>query len=482
MRPALAVALCLAGCNDPTQVLVTVELEAGLAAPQFLQASAYDPLGALFRERRLGSAALPDVLSIRVADEDQLIRIVISGGPEPIVGSGSVRTVPYTTSRMQVTLARVVADRDGDGVPDAVDLCPDVADPDQADRDRDGRGDACDPEGPPPDFGPPDGGSPPPDLAGVSLCSVVSVSTFSGSSPGYREGVASSAQFRSPSGVSVLFGSTLVVTDSDNGRVRGVDFTGATSLIAGATEGFDRPRHLAANGAGTIYFADQGNHQIRSISGGQVTLVAGNGAAGDNDGTGAGAGFWEPHGVALDGTGHLYVSDRHARIRRVTVASGRVETLSGSTIQGFTDGSAATALWREPAGMVVLGGALYVTDKGNHRVRKLDLSTLMVSTVAGTGTAGSDNGPGASAQFNRPRGITAGPGGYLYVAEESGLRVRRIAPDGTTDLVAGSGANGTASGSGCGASFGNLDQIAYWAGALYVADYFNDVLRKITLP
>jgi hypothetical protein len=486
----LAGALSLAACGPPTEIVVTVELEAGAPAPQSLRVSVFDPMGPLLRDRPLASAQLPGVLTVRAPDVEQIVRIVVTGEPAPVVGGTLVRTLPGLTVETRVLLATAVADRDGDGVPDAIDVCPDVADPEQRDSDGDGAGDRCDIDVP---FeGGTDGAPAPRDLAGIPLCTVTSVSTFSGSVSGYQEGPAGSARFEGPFGVAALSPGLLAVSDSYNHKIRQLDTAGQSALIAGGAQGFmngagaaaqlARPLHVTADGTGTLFIADKFNNRIRRIAGGQVSTLAGQGPVGDADGVGGGAQMWEPHGIAWDGGDWLYFSDTYTRIRRVAISTGKVETLAGTTqVTGALDGPAAMALFNEPAGLTVANGSVYIADDENHRIRRLDLSTMMVSTLVGA-AAGFADGAAADARFRRPAGIIYAPDGFLYVSEGLGYRVRRVALDGTTDLVAGTGVAGSADGMGCNAEFGQLGQIAYWNGALYVADAGENRIRKIALP
>jgi streptogramin lyase len=156
-----------------------------------------------------------------------------------------------------------------------------------------------------------------------------------------------------------------------------------------------------------------------------------------------------------------------------------VTTVAGGT-GGYADGAGTDARFDEPMGITAdAAGNLYVADTYNHRIRKIDPSGA-VTTVAGDGTWGSADGAGTAAQFNHPSGITADAAGNLYVADTYNHRIRKIDPSGAVTTVAG-GTWGYAEGTGTDARFNLPSGItADAAGNLYVADYGNHRIRKLT--
>lgn len=250
----------------------------------------------------------------------------------------------------------------------------------------------------------------------------------------------------------------------------------------GTAASFDSPVGIAIGPDGYLYLPDYWNQRIRKISlAADVTTIAGSGTRGFADGSATTAMFSLPRDVAVDANGNVYITDNsNNRIRKIS-PSGDVTTLAGNGTAGFADGPGATAMFKSPYGIAVDGsGNVYVADNGNHRIRKISPSGD-VTTLAGTGSAGFADGAGAAAQFNTPNGLVIGAQGYLYVADGNNHRIRRISPDGTVITWAGSGENGYADGSGSEAKFSTPRGIAIdAAGVLYVTA--GNRIRKITPP
>jgi len=183
---------------------------------------------------------------------------------------------------------------------------------------------------------------------------------------------------------------------------------------------------VAVDSSGNVYVTDENNHRIRKITtNGVVSTLAGTNAEGFKDGTASTAQFYYPYGVAVDSSGNVYVADsNNHRIRKIT-PEGVVTTFAGST-EGFADGTGNTAQFYYPAGVAVdSSGNVYVTDNGNHRIRKIT-SAGVVSIIAGDGTPGYANGTGTEAQFNYPYGVAVDSSGNVYVADAGNHRIRKI--------------------------------------------------------
>ncbi|MBL1083542.1 RICIN domain-containing protein [Streptomyces actinomycinicus] len=250
------------------------------------------------------------------------------------------------------------------------------------------------------------------------------------------------------------------------------------------------PMGAAVDNAGTLYITDQHNHRVRKLTtDGKISTVAGTGAGnfGGDGGPATAAQLKYPVGVAVDSTGTVYIGDQHNhRVRKIT-PDGQISTVAGTGTANFRgDGGPATAAWLYyPSGVAVDStGALYVADYGNHRVRKITPDGK-ISTVAGTGAAalGGDGGPATAAQLMNPSGVAVDSTGTLYIADYGNHRVRKITPDGKISTVAGTGAAnfGGDGGPATAAQLrGPYGVVVDSTGALLVTDSGNHRVRKIT--
>ncbi|MGY4893516.1 MAG: NHL repeat-containing protein [Candidatus Saccharimonadota bacterium] len=261
----------------------------------------------------------------------------------------------------------------------------------------------------------------------------------------------------------------------------------AGSGTAGATNGastsaqLNAPVGVAADYEGNVYVADTSNHRIRKVApDGSVTTFAGSGTAGSANGTGAAAQFNNPTDVAIGPMGNIYVADSsNHRIRKITPA-GVVTTFAGSGTAGTTNGSATVARFNLPRSLAAdASGNIYVADTTNHRIRKVTPAGE-VSTFAGSGTVGTTNGSATAARFSSPDGIALDKDGNAYVADRGNNRIRKVTTDGTVSTLAGTTA-GSANGTGTAAQFTAPRGVAVDAeGNVFVADTGNNRIRKIT--
>jgi NHL repeat len=255
---------------------------------------------------------------------------------------------------------------------------------------------------------------------------------------------------------------------------------GYTDGAAGAAQ-FNTPTGVVRDAAGNLYVADRDNHRIRKITpGGMVTTFAGSGSSGFTDGTGTAAQFNQPYGITIDPSGNIYVADRLNNAVRKITSAGVVTTLAGG-IGGFADGTGSAAQFRELYGIACDGsGNIYVPDFFNQRIRKITPAGV-VTTLAGGSSSGFINGTGAAASFNHPFGIASDAAGNLYVGDYYNHAVRKVTPAGVVTTLAGNGSSGYADGTGAVASFYQPAGVATdGSGNVYVCDALNHRIRKIT--
>ena len=208
---------------------------------------------------------------------------------------------------------------------------------------------------------------------------------------------------------------------------------------AATSSNFYSPFGVVSDASGNVYVADTNNLVIRKISAdGVVSTVAGSGQSGYLDGAGTAATFVYPISIAIDSLGNLYVGDRgneSGKIRKIS-PTGVVTTLAGTGAQGHQDGAGNQASFFSVEGVSVdAAGNVYVADRSNNKIRKVTPQGV-VSTYAGTGGAGSTDGAAAVASFNMPRGLALDASGNLYVSDYGSGTVRKISVSGNVSTVA----------------------------------------------
>lgn len=320
------------------------------------------------------------------------------------------------------------------------------------------------------------------------------VSTIAGNGvSGYANENGVNASFHQVKGITIDATGNLFVADAGNNRIRKITPAGDVSTYAGngsmgfqdgdlSTATFSTPSDVVFDSSGNMYVLEAGNNKIRKIStGGLVTTVAGSGGNGYEDGVGTSAKFNYPLGFAIDAADNIYVADsENNRIRKVTPA-GVVSTLAGQAIFGFNDGVGASAQFRTPSSILVHeNGDLYVGDLNNHRIRKVTPEGV-VSTVTGV-AAGDSDGDLATARYRGPSGMVKDSDGNIFVADYANNRIRKITPTGMVSTIAGTSAMGYEDGDGATAAFnGPVDIIIDKNGDLYITDSKNYRIRKITI-
>ena len=212
----------------------------------------------------------------------------------------------------------------------------------------------------------------------------------------------------------------------------------------------------------------------------RVHLLAGDGQDGALDGTALASRFSDPYGVAIGPRGAIYVADGGEANRiRVVQPDGAVSTLAGGK-EGFVDGLGTAAAFNTPSAIALDHlGNLYVADTGNHAIRRIAPGGA-VTTLAGNGSPGYADGIGRAAQFNGPVGIAVDDAGIVYVADTYNDRIRRIAQDGTVTTLAGTGKPNLFDGPGTAAAFDTPSALAVdHDGNLYIADTGNNAVRRL---
>lgn len=363
-----------------------------------------------------------------------------------------------------------------------------------------------------------------PDTAWTKSAKLYEIRTWTGQATlGHADGPLADATFYHPYSAIALPDGRLLVSDADNHLLRAVSASGTTTyagLQVGEDDGnapigayndgpaseaaFEHPAGLAIDAQGNVYVADADNNAIRRITkDGAVSTLAGNGNVGSGDGAGAAATFNYPSDVAVAKDGTVYVADtlNHA-IRRVA-PDGKVTTLAGSsqrTVEYFPgaveyagdyqDGPLATAKFNEPSGLALdANGNLYVSDRGNQRIRYIDLAAGTVSTVAGGGTLEANapyvagdyaDGSASSARFNAPEGLTVTQDGTVVIADSLNHAVRTL-KDGQVGTLAGIATEfGEADGVAEFAQFNRPTDVTVLAdGRLVVVDAFGNAVRVL---
>ena len=344
------------------------------------------------------------------------------------------------------------------------------------------------------------------------------------------------SSFYWPSGVAVDVSDNIYIADRHNNLIRKIGTNGMSSTIAGTVLGgnsngpaqnasFLGPQGIAVDTYGNIYIADTDNNLIRKIDvSGMVTTLAGSGKVGSENGVGDSASFNQPTGVAVDSKGNVYVAEYGGNLIRKITSDGTVSTFAGSSNFGTTDGQGILASFFHPIGIAIdINDIIYVADESTGLIRKINqeglVSTFASSSyseyspyrfngitvdhsgniyidtqsgqifkvsqsglttfLAGQTTETFKDGIGANASFKIPEGIAINSNGDIIIADVYNDRIRKLSTNSVVSTIAGNGNEGNVDQ--ISATFTTPEDVAIDAsGNVYVADYFNSVIRKIT--
>ncbi len=285
---------------------------------------------------------------------------------------------------------------------------------------------------------------------------VVSVLAGTCGITGSADGLGNVAFFDRPSGIATDLAGNIYVADKNNHIIRKINST-TTNVVTIAGDKltgngysdnanpllalFNQPSDLVVMPDGTIYVTDKNNHKIRRITSTTgVTTFAGS-TLGNTNGTGIAAQFNRPAGIDVDANGNLYVADMaNHSIRKIVIASAVVTTYSGTGSPGTTDGLSIVAQFNLPTDVAVgCSNILYVTDRGNHKIRAISANGVNTSTYAGTGAAGYLDGDLLTAQFNLPSGIASDVNCKLVILDRENRRIRSTNTQSPSGEVLGGG-------------------------------------------
>ncbi len=317
---------------------------------------------------------------------------------------------------------------------------------------------------------------------------------------------ATSGEFNGPEGVAVDDSNNVFIGDHLNYRVREISGGIITTVVGTGIAGYsgdggaatdaqlNTATGVAVDDSGNLYIADYDNERIRKVSAktGIIITIAGNGTQGysGDGGQATDAELYWPLNIAIDTAGNIYIADTYNyRIRKIAIGTGIISTFAGTGVYGYSgDGGLATnAEITNPWGLVVDDSEnVYITDTYNERIRKINGSTDIITTIAGNGTGGyaGDGGPATSAELYYPTMVALDACDNIYIADWENNAIREITKSsGIITTVAG---NGTAGFWGDGGPATNAELDKTWgvalddSGNIYMTDYTNSRVRKVT--
>jgi serine/threonine-protein kinase len=306
------------------------------------------------------------------------------------------------------------------------------------------------------------------------------VTTFAGTgSSGFVNGTGTSASFNSPDSLALDSSGNIFVVDTTNNAIRKITTSQVVTTFATLTTGSG----IAIDSSGNLFVSSGG--LIKKITSlGVSSTFAGSVATGNSDGTGTAASFSSIWGMTVDSSDNLYVADAgNHNIRKIT-PSGVATTFAGSTTgtSGSANGTGTAATFFKPASLAFdSSGNLFVSEFGNHMIRKIT-SAGVVTTFAGSTASGSSDGNGILASFWNPLGIVIDSSDSIYVVDQHNNMVRKITSLGVVTTIIGTTYSGNTNGVGTAALLNSPNGIAKdSSGNLYISDYGNNLIRKVTI-
>ena len=282
---------------------------------------------------------------------------------------------------------------------------------------------------------------------------------------GDKDGPGNEATFYHPQGIDIRADGTIIIADGSNHKIRGIDPNGTVFTIAGTGKvgdkdgpgneaTFNYPYGIVVRNDGTLIVADTNNHKIKGIDPkGNVYTIAGTGEVGDKDGPGNEATFYYPKGITIKYDGTIIVVDNNNNKIRGIDSDGNVYTIAGTGEGGDKDGPGNEATFMYPSGLAIRDdGTIIVSDMYNHKIRRIDPDGN-VFTIVGTGEEGDIDGPGNESTFYYPYGIAIRNDGTIIVSDTYNNKIRDIDPDGNVYTIAGKGVSGDKDGPGNEATF-----------------------------
>ena len=317
---------------------------------------------------------------------------------------------------------------------------------------------------------------------------------------------ADSFSLAAPKGIYVDQNGKVYVADFADSRIRTI-YNDTLKTICGGdtlagdsgdggladTAGLRNPDGVWLDTAGNIYITEWYDDLLRKINAhtGIITTICGitGGGFGGDGGPATLAKLSSPAGACVDIAGNIYIADKqNQRIRKINATTGDISTIAGTGVNGYggDNGPATAAILSYPSSVSNDSvGNIYIADYGNHVIRRVDASTGLITTVAGNATQGysGDRGLAVNAELNNPNGVFAGKCGYMYISDYGNDVIRMVTPGGIIYTIAGNGEYGYTGDGGpsLNATFRGLAAVcADDTGNVYISDGLNSVIRKVT--